>query len=143
METAVGMPPAIQTWWYPGERIGYQFVYPKGQARLLAKGTGQPVLTTVTETPVAEAPTPDVELALISPTGEEKKVPVATPSPAAPSGPMQVGELAPPALAIPAQARATLPKTATAMPLIGFAGLAFLLTAALLGGVGFVRRRQK
>jgi hypothetical protein len=29
METAKGMPAAIKTWWYPGERTGYEFTYRK------------------------------------------------------------------------------------------------------------------
>lgn len=27
METASGTPAAISTWWYPGERTGYEFIY--------------------------------------------------------------------------------------------------------------------
>jgi hypothetical protein len=46
METASGMPAAIKAWWYPGERSGYEFMYPKDQARRLAQGAGRPVLTT-------------------------------------------------------------------------------------------------
>lgn len=46
METASGMPAAINAWWYPGERSGYGFMYPKDQARRLAEGAGQPGLTT-------------------------------------------------------------------------------------------------
>jgi hypothetical protein len=34
----------VKTWWYSGDKAGYEFIYPKEQARLLAKGTGQPVL---------------------------------------------------------------------------------------------------
>jgi len=48
METAAGLPPAIRTWWYPGERAGYEFVYPKDQARRLAQRASEPVLTTET-----------------------------------------------------------------------------------------------
>ena len=40
------MPAAISAWWYPGERSGYGFMYPKDQARRLAEGAGQPGLTT-------------------------------------------------------------------------------------------------
>jgi glycine cleavage system aminomethyltransferase T len=36
METAAGMPAAISAWWYPGERLGYEFMYSKDQARRLA-----------------------------------------------------------------------------------------------------------
>jgi LPXTG-motif cell wall-anchored protein len=61
----------------------------------------------------------------------------------APVGPSQAGVLAPPALEIPAQARARLPKTATSMPLIGLAGLALLLSAAFIAGAGMVRRGHK
>ena len=139
METAAGTPRAVQTWWYPGERIGYEFVYPKRQARVLAKGTGQPVLTTVGESP--EPPTPEMELALISPAGEESKVVATAPSAVVPAGPMQIGELAPPTLEIQAQARMRLPKTATLVPLIGLAGLAFLLAAALISGIGIAQRK--
>jgi hypothetical protein len=50
METAAGMPTAIKAWWYPGERTGYEFMYPKDQARRLAQGASQPVLTTQAHT---------------------------------------------------------------------------------------------
>jgi hypothetical protein len=50
METAAGMPAAIKAWWYPGERTGYEFMYPKDQARRLAQGASQPVLTTQAHT---------------------------------------------------------------------------------------------
>lgn len=41
METASGTPAAIRTWWYPGERRGYEFIFPKEQARRLAMGASQ------------------------------------------------------------------------------------------------------
>src|ERR1041384_5280337 len=49
METAARVPSAVKTWWYPGDKAGYEFIYPKEQARLLAKGTGQPVPIAPTE----------------------------------------------------------------------------------------------
>src|SRR5918999_6360760 len=70
METAAGMPAAIRTWWYPGERSGYEFVYPKEQARRLAQGASQPVLTTQSQTTTTEQ-TNTTELARISSTGQE------------------------------------------------------------------------
>jgi len=48
-ETPAGTPAAVKSWWYPGESIGYQFIYPRAQAKQIAKATGQPVLTTKTE----------------------------------------------------------------------------------------------
>jgi len=43
-ETAQGQPDAVRSWNYPGERIGYEFVYPKDQALIIAHRTHQPVL---------------------------------------------------------------------------------------------------
>lgn len=124
METAAGMPAAVKTWWYPSERTGYEFVYPKRQARLLAKGTGEPVLTTVAET-VAPTVTETPELARISPSGEEAVVAEAPAAPAAPSGVVQEGELA----------RAVLPATGSSLPLFFLAGGALLLAGAGLKGL--------
>jgi LPXTG-motif cell wall-anchored protein len=73
IETAPGMPEAIRTWWYPGEKIGYEFVYPKEQARRIAKGSSEAVLTTKAETKTAEE-TETSELTRISPSGEEVAV---------------------------------------------------------------------
>ena len=142
METAAAMPSAIHTWWYPGERSGYEFVYPKEQARLLAKGTGQPVLATLAETtPTPETPAP--ELARISPAGQETPVVAeAAPIPAAPTGRAQAGELAPPSIAIAQptqQARASLPKTGSRTPLVVLAGLILLLGAGLIRSWRLVR----
>jgi len=43
-ETAQGQPGAVKSWNYPGERIGYEFIYPKDQAMIIAHQTHQPVL---------------------------------------------------------------------------------------------------
>lgn len=120
METAAGMPAAVKTWWYPGDKAGYEFVYPKEQARLLAKGTGAPVLTTTAE-----------KVEVVTPAGTEAAV-VAEP-PAVPTGEVVVGEIAPPTLPViepTYEARADLPKTASATGLIGLAAVGFLLLAA-------------
>jgi hypothetical protein len=45
-ETAESATPAVQYWYYPGDRIGHEFVYPKDQAMKIAKRTGQDVLST-------------------------------------------------------------------------------------------------
>jgi hypothetical protein len=42
-ETAEGTTPAVQYWYYPGEKIGKEFIYPKDQAERIAARTGQPV----------------------------------------------------------------------------------------------------
>jgi hypothetical protein len=43
-ERASGSPQAVKVWYYPGERIGNEFVYPKSQAMRIAKETHQRVL---------------------------------------------------------------------------------------------------
>jgi hypothetical protein len=45
-ETAAGRTPSVQYWFYPGERIGKEFVYPKDQALKIAQRTNQTVLST-------------------------------------------------------------------------------------------------
>jgi hypothetical protein len=127
METAAGMPPAVKTWWYPGAKDGYEFIYPKDQARLLAKGTGQPVLTTRADTAT--------EIERVTAAGAETAVRAEVP--ARPEGPIVVGEVAPPAMPViepTLEARADLPKTASATGLIALVAMGLLLTAAFVRG---------
>jgi hypothetical protein len=110
METAAGMPPAVKTWWYPGDKAGYEFIYPKEQAHLLAKGTGQPVLITEAERVVPEP-------AVVA------------------EGPAIVGELAPPYMPViepPIEPRQELPKTADNGFTIAVAGIGLLMGAVLM-----------
>jgi hypothetical protein len=44
-ETSAGATPAVQYWYYPGEKIGKEFIYPKDQALRIAGRTGATVLT--------------------------------------------------------------------------------------------------
>jgi hypothetical protein len=44
-ETSAGAMPAIQFWFYPGEKIGKEFIYPKDQALRIAQRTGVSVLS--------------------------------------------------------------------------------------------------
>jgi hypothetical protein len=43
-ERPTGMPQAVKVWFYPGERIGNEFVYPKKQAMAIAKANRTSVL---------------------------------------------------------------------------------------------------
>ena len=43
-ERASGSPQAVKVWYYPGDRVGNEFVYPKSQAMRIAKETHQRVL---------------------------------------------------------------------------------------------------
>jgi hypothetical protein len=73
LETPAGKPAAVKTWWYPGNSIGREFIYPKDQARRLATATNTTVLTTKAETvPSGQMATAD--LVTVSPTGQEATV---------------------------------------------------------------------
>jgi len=43
-ERPSGAAQAVKSWFYPAERIGYEFIYPKGQAMKIAAATKTPVL---------------------------------------------------------------------------------------------------
>ena len=157
METASGMPSAIKTWWYPGERTGYEFIYPKDQARRLAMGASQPVLTTRAQTTTTEQ-TNSTDLSRVGSGGEETQVSAgAAPAAATPTGTTQEGQIASSSLSIPtpsipaagavtqtaaaetasqssaAQPRRTqLPRTATQLPLVAMVGTLALLSGATL-----------
>src|SRR5687767_4587698 len=49
LETPADAPAAIATYWYPGQRDGWEFIYPRSQATTIAKASKQPVLTTSTD----------------------------------------------------------------------------------------------
>jgi hypothetical protein len=44
-ESRAGATPAVQYWYFPGEKIGKEFIYPKDQATKIAARTGQEVRT--------------------------------------------------------------------------------------------------
>jgi hypothetical protein len=48
-ETPSNTPPAVRYWYYAGEKSGTEFVYPKSQARMIARASGQPVLAMETD----------------------------------------------------------------------------------------------
>jgi hypothetical protein len=132
LETAAGTASAIKTWWYPGERGGYEFIYPKRQARQLARESGTPVLTTKPET-VTPPETRTAELSRIAPSGE--------PAPSAPEvlaptpGPTITGEVAPSEVTVSeVQPREALPKTASAMPMLTLLCLTLLVGGWVLKG---------
>jgi len=125
-ERPVGQPEALRAWFYPGRNWGEEFVYPKAKAIELAKETNTIVLYTpaeiVPEVAVAvKSPDEPVVLQLkqapvmaIKPTGEEVAVAEVVTAP-----PAQAEVAAAPLPELPA----TLPKTASPMPLIGLVGL--------------------
>lgn len=148
LETAANTPPAIATYWYPGERTGWEFVYPRQQAMSLARTSQQPVLTTAQNASAEEMRT--AELARVSPAGEQMAVDAPVPAPRETAAVQtQRGEIATdaPAPTVMAQntaaavntPRTRLPSTASNTPAILFVGLLALATAF---GMGLWRRVQ-
>jgi len=125
-ERPAGEPEALRAWFYPGKNYGEEFVYPKARAIELAKTENTPVLFTPAEIPVeVTAPIKSVdhpvvlqlkrvEILAVQPTGQEVQLAqVVTPPPPAD---VQVA-------AAPVLAQATLPATASTLPLIALFGL--------------------
>ena len=141
METSAKVPPPIKTWWYAGNSIGYEFIYPRQQAIQLAKVTSERILTTNTETNDLEK----ADLSRITGSGLPAPVTVEeNPAPAAATGRAQQGEVARGGSATGSAARDTradararssarsrLPQTASSMPTAVVIG-----ALALLLGIG-------
>jgi hypothetical protein len=157
-ETAEGTTPAVQYWYYPGETIGKEFVYPKDQALKIAARTHERVLaseggkvTTIDESgkstafEAQPAPAPQQQARADVRAPEPAPVtPPAAPAPAAQAAPQpappvtQPAPQPPPASSAAATERTELPQTASPVPLIALLGLVSM--AAGLGMHIFVRR---
>jgi len=144
-ETAAGTTPAVHYWYFPGEKVGKEFVYPKSQALKIAQRVQQPVLSTDGEV------TANSRVAAIDPSGREteqqpapapRAVDLATPAPKDVDIPAQVnasqggaGRSNPP-IASTRQPETTrsevLPQTASPLGLVGLIGLLSLGGLALL-----------
>lgn len=125
-ERPAGDPEALKAWFYPGHEWGEQFVYERPRAIELAKVNNEVILST----PVALASSTVEELTAapveaITPAGEAVDTAVVVEAPPAPA-------LAPqPEVAATV---ATLPKTASNLPLIGLVGLLTLGGGFVLSG---------
>ena len=114
-ERAAGDPQAIRAWFYPGDNSGQEFVYPKKKAVALAKITNLPVLYIPDE--VAPNIVAPVKTASEPPVIALKEAPVMAVKP--------TGEVVPIAEVVvppPVQTAASLPKTASDMPLLALMG---------------------
>ncbi len=113
-ERPAGQPEALRAWFYPGHRWGSEFVYAKTRAVELAKETNEPVLATPLEldaAPVEALKTAPV--VAVAPTGEPMEMAQVVEPPPAADEPQTV-------------AAATLPATASPLPLIGLMGIVSL-----------------
>jgi hypothetical protein len=139
LETPAGQPAAVKTWWYPGNTIGREFIYPKSQATRLAKATNSNVLTTQSDNATNDQ-MKSGDLAYVSPTGQETPLTdeelvdrAANTPPVGTSGQMSAQTDAA-ANRAPAQegtmARKSLPRTSTPLAGIGLMGVISLLGGA-------------
>jgi hypothetical protein len=129
-ERPAGEPEELRAWFYPGRNYGEEFVYPKEKAMEIARSTNTAVIFTPAEIQIeviepiqiADAPViaqlKQAPIQAIQPTGELIELAqVVSPPP-------------PPALVASA---ATLPGTASNLPLIGLFGLIALGGAFTIG----------
>jgi len=137
LETPAGQPAAVKTWWYPGNTIGREFIYPRSQAVRLAKATNSNVLMTRDANVSNDMKSAD--LAYVSPSGQESEltdeqlVEVAANTPPVGAAERQSSTAANRAPAQDgAMARAQLPRTSTPMAGIGLLGVISLLGGAWL-----------
>lgn len=115
-ERPAGEPEALKAWFYPGREWGEQFVYERPRAIELAKQINEAVLSTpveLTAAPLAALAAAPVEA--VNPNGETVETAQVVDTP-----PTQV---------------ASLPKTASHLPLVGLVGLLTLSGGFLLTGL--------
>jgi hypothetical protein len=130
-EQPAGEPEALRAWFYPGHEWGEHFVYGKSRATELAKESNEAVLAVPDES--ATAPVESLSTAsvtAITPSGETvdtaqvvEAPPVVAPAAAIAPAPVEM---------------ASLPKTASYLPLIGLLGL--LMLGGGLGLTGILKR---
>jgi hypothetical protein len=142
-ERASGQPEAIRAWFYPGNRWGQEFVYPKARAIALAKDTNLPVLAMPTELatnlvePIKSADEPPVialkqaPVEAVTPTGETVAMTEVVEPPPVQTAMAQSEEprTVEPKTEEPAKA---LPRTASLLPLLGLVGLLSIAAATVV-----------
>jgi hypothetical protein len=144
-ETREGATPAVQYWYFPGEKVGKEFIYPKDQAARIAARTGTEVRAEEVIAAAEPAPAPEpapVAVVADAPAPEPAPAPAIVAEAAAPAPePAPVVEetriaAAPAAQAEPrpvgtsGQVAAELPSTASPLALSGLLGLLSLAGAA-------------
>jgi hypothetical protein len=133
-ERAAGVPQAIKAWFYPGETIGNEFVYPRKQAIQIAKATHESVLSTASDTTTTADEMKTAEIGRVNESGqvESSSRAAAAPAPAntAPAPAGTAGN------ARATTARTELPRTASDLPLFG-------LLSGVAIAAGLVARRAR
>jgi hypothetical protein len=129
-ERPAGEPEALKAWFYPSREWGDEFVYERSRAIQIAKDTNEAVLSTpvVMASSTAEAlKTAQVEA--VNPNGETVDTATVVEAPPA----VVVAAAQAPAVTPAPELVASLPQTASYLPLIGLVGL-----FSLFGGLAFL-----
>ncbi len=118
-EVPAGSPEAIRAWFYPGNSVGQEFVYPKARATQLAKASNAAV-------PAMAVDAADMDSLKTAPivavTPDEKEVPVTAAIQTTPA----VGTTGVKRTAENAGNTRSLPQTASALPLVVILGFSFI-----------------
>ena len=131
-ERARGVPQAVKAWFYPGETIGNEFVYPKSQAVAIAKATHETVLAT-NETSTDNEHMRSAEVGRVDESGQM------TSGGAAPKPTTTASNATTTAGTSGARAtRSELPRTASELPMFGL-----LSGLAIVASLGLRRARRR
>ncbi len=123
-ETPPGVPKAVRAWFYPGDNFGQEFKYPKKLVAQLASAVPAAVPMNYKEEPApAAAPAPEPPAPQPAAAAPEP-----TPAPQPEPAPQASNDNS----ATPQEAPASLPHTASNIPLIAMLGLASLGLASAL-----------
>jgi hypothetical protein len=155
-ETPANLPPAVRYWYYAGEKAGNEFIYPRAQAMMIARASGESVPAFDTDSKEVDAwKKGGVTTVTPSTESQPSSTSTAMPEPAPTTiPPAREPEMTPPAPVMSAPSIAAsqpesprpvgtsgrakaLPRTASELPMVGLIGL-FALAAAF--GVRAMRR---
>ena len=138
-EVPAGQPRALRAWFYPGDNFGQEFAYPKQKAAAIAAMVKMPVPAIEVETAAADD-LKTVPLVAVDESGVSAKLVVTTPEPAVVVAMKPAPEpvVVAPVATLEPVTETELPHTASAMPLIGLAGLVSL---GLFAALGFKTKR--
>ena len=140
---------AIKIWFYPGNTVGHEFIWPRDKALALARATNQSVLTTkteseeselsrvsgdgidavVAETEASAEPAATTQVAQVEPAPQREPVGAITGTDAPVPAPTPERSEAPAPAPAP---RSDLPNTAGALPLLALIGLGSLAGSRLM-----------
>lgn len=133
-ETPAGTPAAIQAWFYPGNSIGDEFIYPRQQALRIAKATHSPVLSMAdSDNSMSDSDMRGTAVGRIGEDGESMDQPVEAPA-SVPAPIATSGAVAPSAAPVPMRRARRLPTTASPLALYE------LLSGLALAGAFGIRR---